>query len=320
MAGNTGETEIRAEVLWNNPLISSPTHLLHRSQWKSWIRAGITQIHHICHPTENRILGHEEISRRYNFKCNFLDALSIRSSIPFSWRSELSRAFQGDISLKHERIIKDKKIDIFSSSPKRWYSEWVLQSFRSFSRDESWKKELATHDPQVNLDWPSIHTMPYKTTRDTKIQSFAFRIQYRMIPCNKHLHTMRIKQSPTCSTCDMEDSISHFFVACANTQRFWDSLNSWCENHIDVSLSQLSLTELLLGVHRSINAKRVVNWLLLQAKFFIQKNKLFHGGQLPLIAFLAETRAKLYTEQRACLLEGRPNKFRIWHSLFNALG
>lgn len=179
---------------------------------------------------------------------------------------------------------------------------------------------MSSQGTQLNLDWPSIHTLPYKTTRDTKMQSFAFKIQYRIISCNKYLNTIRIRLSPQCSFCDMEDSISHFFLKCEEVQRFWDSLSHWCETHLDISLSQLSQVEKLLGVCTPAKESKLLNWLLLQAKFFIHRNRLFHGNRLPLIAFLAEIRAKLYTEQRACYQELRPNKFKVWQKLFNALG
>lgn len=315
-----GEGEVRAELLWDNPHISSPSQHLNKSNWRTWIKAGITQIHHICHLTENRIMGQEEITQTHNIKCNFLEALSLRTSIPHSWRAELSNGFQGIIALNHEGLINDKRIDILSASPRQLYAEWIREKSRPFSRDEGWKNELDIINTQTQLDWPSIHVIPYRTTRDTKLQSFAFRIVYRLVTCNKYLHKIRIAQVSDCSFCGLEDSISHFFLTCHNAQRFWQFLHQWCENHLDISISQLSAAEKLLGITRPLQDKKVVNWIILQAKFFIHRNKLFHNNDLALIAFLAEMRAKLYTEQRACQRENKANKFRIWRKLFNALG
>lgn len=57
--------------------------MLRRDVWRHWIDAGILMIQHVCHPTDNRIMAQEENRDKYNIKCNFLEALSIRQSIPF---------------------------------------------------------------------------------------------------------------------------------------------------------------------------------------------------------------------------------------------
>lgn len=113
----SSELDIRGEVLWQNHHISSPRHMLRQDQWGSWSEAGMTMVHHLCHETNNRILGHEEIQEKYQIKCNFLQALTIRNSIPFSWRRQISPDFQEEISLKHIFYINHKRFDIQSSNP-----------------------------------------------------------------------------------------------------------------------------------------------------------------------------------------------------------
>lgn len=91
---------------------------------------------------------------------------------------------------------------------------------------------------------------------------------------------------------------------------------------MDFSLSALSRTEKLFGMDptgRNKNAK-IINWLTLKAKHFIQKRKLFFKGELPLIGFLAEVRASLVTEKMVCRIENKPRKFKSWSKLYSALG
>lgn len=88
------ETEIHEQVIWENPRISSPRHFLDMDRWKSWIEAGVHTINDICHERENRLLGHEEIREKYHIRCNFLEALTIRSSIPHEWRAKLLLTFK----------------------------------------------------------------------------------------------------------------------------------------------------------------------------------------------------------------------------------
>lgn len=138
----SGEHEICGEVLWNNHFVSSPRNFLRHDQWRRWIQAGITQVKHICHGTEGRILGQEEINEKFHVKCNFLEALRVRKSIPFAWRSQISANFKEDVPLKHLISINGKKFEVLSSTPRQWYYEWVGTVNTPFSRTESWMKEL----------------------------------------------------------------------------------------------------------------------------------------------------------------------------------
>lgn len=85
-------------------------------------------------------------------------------------------------------------------------------------------------------------------------------------------------------------------------------------------MDNLTEAQLLFGILNHTKDGRVQNWPILFAKFFIQKRKLFFKGNIPLIAFLREVRAKIYTERLACKCQNKLNKFRPWQRLFDALG
>lgn len=183
-----------------------------------------------------------------------------------------------------------------------------------------WKKELLPLAPGASLDWPAVFQVPYKTTRETKLQSFAFKIMYRLIPCNRYLCQVRIKNSDTCAFCNETDSLSHFFLKYKAIRPFWKQLFEWCETFLDLPLANLSEAELLLGVTNRAKDQRISNWLILFAKFFIQKRKLFSQWRLPFLAFLREARVRVLTEKRACWRENGNRKFRPWQRLHDALG
>lgn len=314
------EKEIREEVIWSNHLISSPQHMLKHSQWRGWIEAGVTLIHHLCHDTDDRLLGHEEIQEKFQIRCNFLEALTVRNSIPYAWRTQVSANFREETALTHAISINQKRFDISTSSPKQWYSEWVATLGRPFSRAERWEEELLPSVPAADLDWPSIFLLPYKTTRETKLQSFAYKTAYRIIPCNRYLRQVRIKEADTCDFCEEVDSLSHFFLKCRNVKTFWEQLMEWCAEYTDISLEGLNEAELLFGVLDRRRNRKVTNWLIIFAKYYIQKRRLFAQGSIPLIAFLREARLKIHLERRACYAENKIRKFRPWQGLYEALG
>lgn len=153
--------------------------------------------------------------------------------------------------------------------------------------------------------WQDIFGLSFRTTHKTKLQSFAYKLIYRLTPCNKYLERIKIKQTDFCSYCAEVDSISHFFIQCDNVAPFWNNLDSWCLRFLMIRMHDISSTERLLGVTRNLPDAMMINWIILKDKCFIQKRKLFHNTEISLIGFLAEARASLSTEKNAWLMEGR---------------
>lgn len=164
-----------------------------------------------------------------------------------------------------------------NSSPRQWYTEWARAQGTPFSRKDSWSKELSSSTLPLNMDWNSIFLVPFKTTRETKLQSFAYRLTYRLSPCNSYLAKIAIKETDTCAFCDGTDSISHFFLRCPVVKPFWDQLTKWSSDYLDLSLDDLTEAQLLLGVlHRARDGK-VLNWLILFV-FYTETKVIFPRG------------------------------------------
>lgn len=213
--------------------------------------------------------------------------------------------------------INGKKFDLLNSSPKAWYRESVRRLYTPFSRADKWSRDLGL---QHHPEWETIFKIPYKTSRETKLQAFSFKVLYRLIPCRHYLYTIRATDSSTCTQCGDEDTLLHFFIRCPNVKTFWDKLFRWCEEHVNILLTQLTEQELMFGILELTRHTRLKNWVLVNARFFIQKRILFHDADFSLMAFLMEIRAKLVMEKAACKLENRENKFGNLQPLFNALG
>lgn len=314
------EQEVREEVIWDNKQISSPKAMLQSESWRQWLEAGIVNVHQLCHQTEDRMLGHQEISSKFGIKCNFLEALRIRNSIPYNWRTSLTRNYPEDVGVTYNMQINNTRFDLLSSNPRQWYTEEVRSRGHPFNRAEAWRKELGIGERDQSPDWGEIFTSPYRTSRETKMHSFAYKLEYRIIPCNEFLNKIKIKESPICTFCESRDTISHFFYECPTVTPLWSSLEQWCAQHLDLAMSNLSMAEVLLGVHRPIRQQKLTNWLLLHLKFYIHKKKLFFGAEVALHEFLAECRLKLLTERRACACENRMGKFKCWERMLQVLG
>lgn len=318
-----GEADIRRELLWNNPMIPSLSE--HRStlRWARWIHAGIWTVGQICHPTEDRLLGQQEIHNKYSIEPTFLEALAIRNYISIRWKRSLSQDFKGEDSVYYGMVINGQQFNLMASGPKGWYGAALLGERRVIQRQHSWIEELSPPGEQVQIDWEAMYKLSFQITRETKLQSFHYRLLHRLITCKKYLHTINISTDDKCVQCGARDTIVHFFATCPQVKAFWEKLSAWClNNNLGFDLALLSEGEKVLGV-LDCNGNRPrfkrINWIILTAKYYLHRQKLFHAGELSLIAFLAELRNKLLMEKQACHWARRPQKFEIWETLLKTL-
>lgn len=200
-------------------------------------------------------------------------------------------------------------MSITKTPAKQLYAELIKIGKPPPPAQRIWDLSVNIQDP---AEWRQNYITPYLTTRETKMQSLQFRILHRIITCNHLLHRWRIKDQGSCSYGDQEDTLEHFFFTCQISRTFWSSVKGRLRAKVNLSLSNIPLTEFLLGVPRNFPQAPVVNLVLLWVKFFILRQKLFGGGILSLDHWIRELRMKLLAEERICIAEGKPGKFKRW--------
>lgn len=139
-------------------------------------------------------------------------------------------------------------LDIMNSAPKAWYKALIKGCQQEIKWQHTWLKDLSSPEGDVLIDWEAAYMLPYKVTRETKMQSFQYCIAHRIITCNKYLCDIRVRQDPFCALCGEKDTIVHFFASCPTVRTFWHKLNDWCENHLGFSISFLTKVERILGL------------------------------------------------------------------------
>lgn len=160
----------------------------------------------------------------------------------------------------------------------------------------------------------------YRATRETKLQSLHFKIINRVVPCNKFLKQIRVKNSDLCDLCNQEDSLPHFFFECSSVGNFLASICRWFDGVENLALSTLSIKHFMFGVPPSFHKERVVNFILMHTKFFIFRQRLFHGGKLDTLQWLREFKGKLLMEKHILQNEGKSRLFRRWTAILEAIG
>ena len=218
---NTYE-EICKEIIWNNKniRINKKPFL-----WKTWKESGINFIQDLL-DENGQFLSCHDLNTKYDIKCNFLQTLQVRQSLPFVWRQKLSGSTEVNIIETDlnacELHIKNNYVDIrhLKSSDLYWF--FINQIKREPACIKKWNEEYHLS----NAPWSEVFKLPYKITRETKLQSLQYKIIHRIIPCNVWLKKLKIKESDECDYCDGTDSIEHFFLDCKKVAKFWTCLLS----------------------------------------------------------------------------------------------
>ena len=170
------------------------------------------------------------------------------------------------------------------------------------------------------LEWSKIFLLPKKTTKDTKLRWFQYRLLHRILPSNTYLKKIGIKNDDKCGFCnhDVED-INHLFWHCEKVQTFWNDFIDWIHsNCIHTQYLNLDLQLVLFGFRKNNKTDKGFDLLLLLAKFYIYKCKL-KNVPLSLAHFKNEAKSRYKIEKCIAYTSCNFERFSKTWLLYNAL-
>lgn len=97
-------------------------------------------------------------------------------------------------------------------------------------------------------------------------------------------------------------------------QTFWDNVSAWFDREVNILLR-----DHLFGVPSSHPQANLIKVLLLFAKFYIYRQRLFHLFSLSVVQFLRELRLHLQVEKYLMTLDGTQQKFPRWIWVYDTL-
>ena len=231
----------RQQTVCMTKLVVACYNVYQRSDWWMWQLPG----------------SRPQMSQKYNINCNFVHLIQIRHSIPLTWRQTLSscqtynRAIVDDIHI----CVSTKVVSLLSCTTKDLYSELLYRRPRTPKCLEKWR---TIYDGLSDEVVENYFRLPFYAVRETKTQSFQYKMIHRIINCNKKLYEMKIKPSPLCDHCGSVDDIPHFFVLCRIVLLFWKDFFGWWNsfNHIIGQSFDLTGTkEILFGIQPGFQTK-----------------------------------------------------------------
>lgn len=315
------EEAIRKEKLWFNPQVGGANAPIY---WPQWDKKGISTVGDICHVAENRLLSHMEIKQKFGIRCSFLEARSMTLNIPMYWREALTVNWQPSSPTDPGICLyiqeEEQPLPLSTLSTKAMYCRMIMIRQKTNAALNKWVQGDGDIRVADSLEWSEICRRTFVFSRETKLQSFQYRILNRILPCGVFLKRIRIADSDVCLFCQEKDTIIHYLMQCNLVRPFWNAVCSWFGNVMGLYLDQLSPKEFLFWLPRGHHRGRIINFILIQIRFYIYRQKLFNAGKLSLMQWLAEFKCKLKIEKWICTRLGKAASFQCWNGILEELG
>ena len=307
--------EIYNQTLWfnKNITINGQSFL-----WQNWYDKGILFIKDII--TENGdFLSEDQIKDKYDVKTNFLQVLQIRQSIALQSREELKTVHFVPVALKPVISIKRKNTDIPITKIKSFVFYKKLLELHCKNIQPKCKAKWNESYNISDLQWSNYFKNTFKICRSTKLQTFQYRINHRIITCNHWLFNAKIKISPECETCKVDDTLQHFFVNCEKVKMFWIEFKTWWSLMTESNYGwQLTEKDILLGTLTN----KSLDFVILLAKKMIHDTNLSPENISPTFpTYLNILKQHLDYERQICLKNDDFTSFVLsWGWLYDQLG
>ena len=136
---------------------------------------------------------------------------------------------------------------------------------------DKWSKELSTQiDTKIAFD------NVFKTTNDTCLRWFQYRLLYRLFPTGRFLYLGKLVDSPIYFLCNqVEETLSHIFWDCPKIQGYWFYTQGWLHANFSHCSKILLFRELIiLGSKVNTVTGRIFYLFMLIAKYHIFTSRL----------------------------------------------
>ena len=210
----TAPESILSQPLWFNSSIKIDGHPIF---YQNWCNQDIFFINDLIDET-GIFMNYHVFTRKYYLNISYISYAGILSSIPRDWK----------------RIIKDygKRVDAITNKnidqittlekPSKSFYKKII-SKKPFCNNKShlkWQNDL--HSEIDATRWKHIHSLPFKETKDSKLQTLQFRIIHRIFFTNTMLMKRQLLEHERCTFCNSaRETVLHLFWDCTHSQTIW---------------------------------------------------------------------------------------------------
>ena len=181
------------------------------------------------------------------------------------------------------------------------------------------KEKLSAKYHHLTIDWKRVYLLSLRTTLETKLREFQFKILDRIVFTNEKLFRFGTAESDKCVFCQTEvKSIEHLLFSYKISSVFWKHVLSRLRdnNIIDENLKE---EDIIFGKFDVGDDFLLVNHILLLGKYYIYSQK-SQKGMPSLQGFIARTRRVYNIELYIARKRGTLNKhLSMWEKLINIM-
>ena len=245
----SSSSEIANQVIWNNQFICIESKSSYNSRL---IDLGFVRIGDL-YDTRGEFKSYKEPLYSPLSPVEHFLLFSLVNAFPDEWRKILKTNKNSISSVTHGLIqsdfilrIEGKKVNFQTLKSKSLlYDSFVSKISSIPTAQKKYNEAFSTHTSQ--LDWEKIYLLPFKTTLDTKLREFQYKILSRILYTNKMLFKFKKVDSPLGDFCEKElETIEHLFFHCTKVRTFWDDLKVVL-NSLNITV-RLDIKAVLLGL------------------------------------------------------------------------
>ena len=251
--------DMLSQPLWYNKEINRNDKYIPR---KALMEAGINFVNDLTNHNGTP-LNQNEFQLKYNININFMAYHAMIQTIPTAWNVEIRQYG------KKLNSIKNNNLEIIKSlrKPNKYFYLLLIENLQQTTTIVSHTKwEEILEENQLN--WDYHHSLPFKITVETKLQTFQFKILHRILVTNKKLLLFKIRINDRCTFCEInKETITHLFWNCHHVKSIWLQTEDWI-NEITHSRLKLNQRTIILG-DPEIDENKPMNHILLIIKYYI---------------------------------------------------
>ena len=112
-------------------------------------------------------------------------------------------------------------------------------------------------------------SLSFRTTLESKLREFQFKILNRIVFTNEKLFRFGLAESPSCAFCQTEvESVEHLLFSCRVSSSFWKHVLSWLRDN-NISVDNLKEEDVIFGKFDIAEDFLLFNHIFLLRKIYI---------------------------------------------------
>ena len=140
-------------------------------------------------------------------------------------------------------LINDVLIPILDASSKHIYRSFLANK----QTTPTAKEKLSVKYHHLTIDWKRVYLLSFRTTLETKLREFQFKILNRIVFTNEKRFRFDMAESDKCAFCQTEvKSIEHLLFSCKISSVFWKHVLSWLRDN-NIIVESLKEEDIIFG-------------------------------------------------------------------------